>query len=198
MEPHVPELLLPALSQQSIVVEVAAAAAWPEWVAPLISLAGVPLGAWMAHRFTKNQDRQRIRQEKLGEIFALCGELQKCSARYVDEFARALHINEDGNIECQPTSGEAARDLDDLKDRLDFLMQVHMPSRADFRKQQLGVLIDLGIEVALLGSRSPTDAVGVEKAHAELMTMRSQADLAMRMVKKAAIADAKSSLDIKS
>lgn len=191
-----PELLLPALSQQPIIVEVAASS-WPEWVTPLTSLAGVALGAGLAHWLSKKQEGQRIRQEKLEEIFSACGELEKVFSAYIDGFVDSLYINEHGQVECQRESGAAAQDLKLLMDRVDFLMLVHMPSHSELRDRLRNNVIAAGTKVALIGGSALHITPEEVKSHKkELLDVRGKVSLEIKAVKRASVADARQSLGI--
>ncbi|MFG6159644.1 hypothetical protein ACGTNG_12630 [Halomonas sp. 1390] len=192
-----PDYLFPALSHCLVVLETAKSS-WIEWATLAAPLAGVVLGAGLAHWLSKRQDRERLKQEKLEEIFSACTELENELIAFIDDFIHSLRVNEDGEIECQRERRESLNRLKAIMDRLDFLMLVHMPSHGVLRSRLLQGVISIGMKISTTSSSvHQMEASSLDSRKKSLRDTRGHVVLGIRAVKEAAHTEARRRLGVK-
>lgn len=188
--------LYPAFGQFSIVVE-AAQSSWVDWLSPVASLLGVVLGAWLSYCMLRKNERARLKQEKLEEIVVRSGELEKECKKYVAAFADSLYVDDEGQVHRQESSGPAVHDLNMLMDRVDFLMQAHLPEHDELRQRFRKSFVALFTEMSLRGVAPNMSEDDVKSTQKKLLDMRFQVTSSQQEIQKVALEEARKLLKVK-
>lgn len=139
--------LLPEYLSQPVQIFVQESGA--DWLAPSLSLAGVAIGATLTHFLGKKHERQRIKQEKLEDIFGLSSLLKEACQDYAHHFmTNSIDGSDAVNIKCRDPDERESRRLYDLIQKLDFLMKVHMPHEVKNKLNMVSSANSLYFEVA--------------------------------------------------
>lgn len=127
--------LLPEYLNQPVQIFVQESGA--DLIAPFLSLVGVAIGAALTHLLGKKHERQRIKQEKLEDIFGLSSLLKEACQDYADHFASCIDRSDKAHIKYRDPDERESRRLYDLIQKLDFLMKVHMPHEVKNKQNML-------------------------------------------------------------
>lgn len=159
-------------------------------VGPLSGLLGVVVGSLITHKLGQNQERKRLKLEKLQELTSLSRRLRDESVKFHESFHKAIVIDEDScqiDLQVLPNPDSINAEIR----AIEFLVKVHCPELNEQCESFVNFVIGLCTEIQFESAAGIDSVQAYEAIKKSLLKSRSRVSVEQRTLENKAIKEAR-------